>query len=127
MQDESPRAFRYTTAWPSETDAMHATLEEHREQIAALCRRYGVRRLEVFGSAADDRRFDPADSDVDLLVEFDARPHSSYADQYFGLLEDLSATLQRSVDLVVERSVRNPYFLESVRNTRQLLYQSQVG
>ena len=43
-------------------------------------------------------------SDVDLLVEFDQRPNGSYADRYFGLLEDLSALLHRPVDLVIERA-----------------------
>jgi predicted nucleotidyltransferase len=101
---------------------MHPFLNTHREQISALCRRYGVRRLEVFGSASDSEHFDTARSDVDLLVEFDQSPNGSYTDQYFGLLEDLSTLLHRPVDLVVERAVRNPFFLESLRATRQLLY-----
>ena len=50
---------------------MHPFLNTHREQISALCRSYGVRRLEVFGSASDSERFDTARSDVDLLVEFE--------------------------------------------------------
>jgi len=106
---------------------MHPYLDAHREDIATLCRRYGVRRLEVFGSAADPQRFDPTRSDIDLLVEFDAQPAGSYADRYFGLLEDLSATLHRSVDRVVERAVRNPYFLESLRASRQLLYAARAA
>ena len=106
---------------------MHPYLNAHREEISALCRRYGVRRLEVFGSAADPLHFDVARSDVDFLVEFDQRPEGSYADQYFGLLEDLSALLRRPVDLVVERVVRNPYFLESVSATRQLLFQAHAA
>ena len=106
---------------------MHPYLDAHREEISALCHRYGVRRLEVFGSAADPLRFDATRSDIDLLVEFDQRPERSYTDQYFGLLEDLSALLCRPVDLVVERVVRNPYFLESLRASRQLLYQAHVA
>ena len=107
---------------------MHPYLDAHREEISALCHRYGVRRLEVFGSAADPQRFDATRSDIDLLVEF-AQPvlERSYTDQYFGLLEDLSALLRRPVDLVVERAVRNPYFLESLRTSRQVLYQAHVA
>jgi predicted nucleotidyltransferase len=60
-------------------------------------------------------------------VEFDQRPLGSYADQYFGLLEDLSTLLRRPVDLVVERAIRNPYFLESLRATRELLYQAHAA
>lgn len=106
---------------------MHPDLDAHREAIGALCRRYGVRRLEIFGSAVDAQRFDATRSDIDLLVEFDARPEGSYADQYFGLLEGLTATLQRSVDLVVERAVQNPYFLESLRSSRQLIYPARAA
>ena len=106
---------------------MHSILDAHREEIAALCRRYNVRRLEVFGSATDAGRFDAAHSDIDLLVEFEARSEGTYTDQYFGLLEDLSTTLHRSVDLVVERAVRNPYFLQSVRDSRQVLFQALVA
>jgi predicted nucleotidyltransferase len=51
---------------------MHALIDRHLSEIAALCRRYGVRRLEVFGSAARGIDFDPATSDADFLVEFNA-------------------------------------------------------
>ena len=52
--------------------AMLSLIAEHRAEIAALCRRFGVRRLAVFGSAARGADFDPARSDVDFLVEFAA-------------------------------------------------------
>jgi uncharacterized protein len=48
---------------------MNSPLEQHRERLAELCRRYGVRRLELFGSAARGQ-FDPATSDLDFLVLF---------------------------------------------------------
>ena len=50
---------------------MHADIAAHRKELTALCRRYGVRRLEVFGSAARAADFDPKTSDADFLVEFD--------------------------------------------------------
>ena len=106
---------------------MHPYLDAHREQIVALCRRYGVRRLDVFGSAADPQRFDVARSDIDLLVEFEPQPEGACAEQYFGLLEALSAVLHRPVDLVVERAVRNPYFLEAARASRQPLFPSAAA
>jgi predicted nucleotidyltransferase len=49
---------------------MHAEILRHRDTLAALCRRHGVARLDVFGSAARGVDFDLARSDVDLLVEF---------------------------------------------------------
>ncbi len=89
--------------------------------LAALCRRFGVRRLEVFGSAAGDA-FDPEQSDVDLLVEFEDVPPLEYAESYFGLLEGLEDLLGRPVDLVTMDAIVNPYFRKSVDSSRRLLY-----
>jgi predicted nucleotidyltransferase len=96
-------------------------LEERRRELADLCRRYGVRRLEVFGSAAAGG-FREEDSDLDFLVEFESPASPGYADGYFGLLEALEALFGRPVDLVVASAIRNPYFRESVDKTRALLY-----
>lgn len=90
------------------------------EAVAALCRRYGVRRLDVFGSAvAGD--FDPARSDLDLLVEFEERPRG-LADAYFGLMDDLERLSGRKVDLITDRSIRNPYFRAAVERQRRPIY-----
>jgi putative addiction module CopG family antidote len=92
-----------------------------RAELAALCRRYHVRRLDLFGSAAagTDR---PGESDLDFLVEFEPVPPASYADTYFGLMEALQELFGRPVDLVVSSAVRNPYFRASVERTRTPLY-----
>ena len=100
---------------------MNPALAQHREELEALCRRHGVLRLELFGSAAtgQDR---PGASDFDFLVEFDPLPAAAYADAYFGLLESLEKLFGRPVDLVVASAVRNPYFLQSIERTKTLLY-----
>jgi len=95
-------------------------LNEHQAEIAALCRRYGVQKLELFGSAARED-FDPSRSDIDLFYEFDSDP-SSLSDRFFGLLEDLERLLGRKVDLVSSRDVRNPYFLQVANRHRITLY-----
>lgn len=93
----------------------------HAAELTALCRRYGVRRLELFGSVAAGRD-DSSRSDVDFLVEFETLPDGTYADTYFGLLESLEALLQRPVDLVVATAITNPYFRQSVDETKTLVY-----
>ncbi len=93
---------------------------ERRADLEALCRRYGVRRLEAFGSAATGL-FRAEDSDLDFLVEFEA-PSAGYADRYFGLLESLVELYGRSVDLVVASAVKNPFFRESIERSKILLY-----
>lgn len=101
---------------------MHALVEARRQEIEALCRRLGIRRLHVFGSAVGDS-FDIDTSDVDVLVEFDSdRPGFDYFGTYFSLKEGLEEILGRPVDVVSVTSIRNPYFRDEVMRTRELLY-----
>jgi hypothetical protein len=99
---------------------MDPVLTARAGEIEALCRRYGVRRLDVFGSAA---RASKEPHDFDFLVDFGS-PHSpaGAADRYFGLLEGLQALLGKPVDLVVADAVRNPYLQRSIDADRRALY-----
>jgi predicted nucleotidyltransferase len=100
---------------------MESLIEAKHAEVIDLCRRYRVRKLEIFGSAASGR-FVPATSDLDFLVEYEAISHKEHADCYFGhlfALEDLSAC---KVDLVEAGAIRNPYFLQSIAKDRVLLY-----
>lgn len=106
---------------------MHAIIENNQAHIADLCRMFSVRRLDLFGSAASDGPFDETTSDFDFLVEFDLSTELRPADQYFGLLQALGDLLGRKVDLMTARSMKNPYFIKSVNQTRQTLYASQVS
>ena len=100
---------------------MIPVITEHADELKALCVRYGAERLYLFGSAATGSA-DPARSDFDFLVEFQPSARDSYADSYFGLLDELTTLLERPVDLIVESSIKNPYFLESVKRTRTPIY-----
>ncbi len=100
---------------------MHEAIEVKRREIANLCRTLGVRRLDLFGSALGES-FDVTASDVDVLVEFDVGPGFDYFGSYFALKEGLEGIFGRSVDVVVGRSIRNPYFREHVMQTRELVY-----
>ena len=64
-------------------------IANHSDELAEICRRHHVKRLEVFGSAASDN-FDPEKSDIDFLVDYQLLPPAQHADAYFGLLDDLS-------------------------------------
>ncbi|MEQ1891976.1 MAG: nucleotidyltransferase domain-containing protein [Planctomycetota bacterium] len=96
-------------------------IEERRPELAALCRKYNVRRLELFGSAATGR-FDPARSDLDFLVEFQDLSPSDYARSFFDLLHELEDLFARAIDLVTIRSLTNPYLLGEIERHRTLLY-----
>jgi uncharacterized protein len=83
---------------------MHASIELHRDEIADICRRYGVTRLEVFGSAARGADFDSIGSDADFLVTF--TPEARYDFAGFADFKDtLEALLGRPVDLVDREAV----------------------
>ena len=100
---------------------MHPLIEQNRTALAELCRQHRVKTLDLFGSAAGSN-FDPAKSDLDFLVEFEDLEPTAFSAAYFGLLEGLSGLLERPVDLVVDSSIQNPYFRESVERTRTPLY-----
>jgi predicted nucleotidyltransferase len=101
---------------------MISLIENNYEAIKDLCVKFRVRRLELFGSAIDDENFDPEESDLDFLVEFQPLKQGEYADAYFGLLEALETLFNRHVDLVMVRAIKNPYFLEAINKGRKVLY-----
>ena len=104
-------------------------LDDAREAIAALCQRYGVRRLWVFGSATGPE-FDPARSDYDFLAESGECPREiSPLDLLVTFPEELARVLGRDVDVVgvggVER--KNEFFRRSVERTKREVYASEDG
>ena len=102
---------------------MIPAVEERADELRRLCLTYGVRRLDLFGSASTGN-CDPDESDLDFLVEFQPAAFDAYADAYFGLLEALVRLFGRPVDLVVASAIRNPYFLQSVEQTRTPIYEA---
>jgi predicted nucleotidyltransferase len=100
---------------------MSGLLENHKEAIAGLCRKYSVQRLFVFGSAIRDD-FRPGESDVDLLVEF--APISGHAKfhAFFEMLEELQSVLGNKVDLVMSGAVRNAIIKREIEKTKRLIY-----
>jgi uncharacterized protein len=103
---------------------MHASIEQHRDEIADICRRFGVRRLEVFGSAARATDFHPATSDADCLVEFEPGNGQPFLRRFFGLETALSQLLGRPIDLVEPRAVRNRYIRASIDRAREIIYRA---
>jgi uncharacterized protein len=101
-----------------------ADILAHREELRELCRRFHVRRLDLFGSAARGD-FVPARSDLDFLVEFDSgAPEALSLKGYFGLKESLEALFGRSVDLVEPGALRNPYLKTSIESSREPVFEA---
>jgi predicted nucleotidyltransferase len=96
-------------------------IEQHRGELVELCRKFHVKTLELFGSAADGT-FDPVRSDLDFLLEFLPAAAGRPFHGYFDLKEELEGLFARKVDLVMPSAIRNPYFLKAVNQQRQVLY-----
>ena len=103
---------------------MQPIIEQRLPQVKRLCRRFHVRRLELFGSAARDD-FDPERSDFDFLVEFDRRhPETLSLRTYFGLKEGLEALFGRSVDPVEPGAIRHPFLKRSINSSREIVFEA---
>ncbi len=96
-------------------------LDRHRAAIAELCRRFGVRQLDVVGSAARGADFDPARSDVDFLVEYAPETVPSLG-AFLGLRDALASLLGRPVDLIMTSRLRNPFVRVEMERSRAPLY-----
>ena len=95
-------------------------LESFRPDIFKLCETHKVKSLYAFGSVLTDK-FN-SESDIDLIVDFANIPVEDYADNYFDLKFSLQEVLNRPIDLLEEKAIRNPYFRQSVNQQRQLVY-----
>lgn len=90
--------------------------------IRNLCINHGVDKLYLFGSILRTNFTDK--SDIDFLVRFKNIELLKYADNYFDFKFSLEELFNRPVDLLEEQSLKNPYFLEALNETKQLIYGS---
>ncbi len=99
-------------------------IELNMDKIIALCRKYKVSKLWVFGSILTPRFNDQ--SDVDLSVNFDAKTIAAenldWADIFFDFMHELEDLLGRRVDLVCDDAVKNMIFRKELDRTKQLIY-----
>jgi predicted nucleotidyltransferase len=98
---------------------MIGLLETNKKAIAAICQKYGVKKLDVFGSAATGAFH--ATSDLDFVVEF-ADYGPGIATRFIDFADELERFFGRSVDLVFDAKLTNPYFRQSVNATRELVF-----
>jgi uncharacterized protein len=103
-----------------------AQVADASEALAALCREFGVRRLDVFGSAVDGR-FDPQSSDLDFVADFEGARRPGYFRAYMGFRRALAELFGREIDLLTEASIVNPYLRRQVEAQRQTLFRSSPG
>jgi uncharacterized protein len=95
-------------------------IETHKNQIQRLCENHKVRTLYAFGSV-NSKNFSKK-SDVDLVVDFKIEDPIEYTDNYFDLKFELEKILNRQVDLLESKAIKNPYLKESIDRTKILVY-----
>ncbi|MFH1379559.1 MAG: nucleotidyltransferase domain-containing protein [bacterium] len=95
-------------------------MNNYKDKLNAVCSKFNLKKLDLFGSAATSK-FGP-NSDIDFLVEFNDEHKVNLFDKYFDLKDELHNIFQRSVDIVIEHSVRNPFFKKRINKTRKPIY-----
>lgn len=106
---------------PPTTQPLPELLQAKLEPLRELCERYGVEKLELFGSAARGE-FDPAHSDLDFIVQMKGRREPGYASRFCDLADALEALYGRPVHLLTELMIQNPYFKQAVDECRTTLF-----
>jgi predicted nucleotidyltransferase len=99
---------------------MQRVLTDNLDKIKSLCLDHNVKSLFAFGSVCTDKFNDK--SDIDLLISFQPMDYGDYADTYFDLADKFENLFLRPVDLVTDKSLSNPYFIDSINQTKTLLY-----
>ncbi|MGB3305840.1 MAG: nucleotidyltransferase domain-containing protein [Thermomicrobiales bacterium] len=102
---------------------MISLIESKKDDLAILCRRFAIRRLDVFGSAVKGT-FDPQSSDLDFIVDLGAYERS-VADRFLDFADALETLFGRPVDLITEDSIVNPYFRKAVNAARETVFEDR--
>ncbi len=95
-------------------------LETYTLSLNQLCLQNKVKSLFAFGSVLTDRFNEQ--SDIDLIVDIDSNDPIEYAEYYFNFKFALEELLHRNIDLLENKSIKNPYIRQNIDLTKQLLY-----
>jgi predicted nucleotidyltransferase len=102
---------------------MQQIIEKRKEDLKRICQKLKVKRLYAFGSVVSDKFTEK--SDIDFLISFsDNLTVDEYTTNYFLLHYKLRELFNREIDIVTERTLSNPYFIESINETKELIYEA---
>ena len=100
---------------------MHPAIDQYKDGISIICKRYRVSKLDVFGSAARKDDFNATSSDADFLIEFAPEVRVGLS-EFMGIKTELERLLGRTVDLLEPEAIVNPYVLNSIKGNRESVY-----
>lgn len=99
-------------------------ISNNKEVIEKICKDFSVNQMYVFGSITT-KEFNE-NSDIDFLISFSKNLSiDDYTENYFALHQKLEDIFKRNIDLLTENSLSNPYFIESINQSKQLIYESK--
>jgi predicted nucleotidyltransferase len=102
---------------------MQLIIENRKEDLKSLCQTLQIKRLYAFGSVVSDNFNEK--SDIDFLISFaDNLSIEEYTNNYFSLHYKLRELFNREIDIVMESTLSNPYFIESINETKELIYEA---
>ena len=102
---------------------MQQLIEKRKKELIAICQALSIKRLYAFGSVVSENFRE--DSDIDFLISFsDNLTVDEYTNNYFALHYKLRELFKREIDIVTERTLSNPYFIESINESKQLIYEA---
>jgi len=102
---------------------MQNIINKKRSELIKLCTIYKIKRLYVFGSVVTTKF--SKESDIDFLISFiENLSIEEYTNNYFNIHHKLKELFNRKIDLVTEATLSNPYFIDSINETKELLYES---
>jgi predicted nucleotidyltransferase len=102
---------------------MQQIIEMRKEDLRNLCKELRIKRLYAFGSVVSGNFNDR--SDIDFLLSFnDNLTIEEYTNNYFKLQYKLRELFNRDIDVVTERTLSNPYFIESINESKELIYEA---
>jgi uncharacterized protein len=101
--------------------AMTGLLRDKLESLKDLCKTHHVKTLYAFGSSVNDTHFSE-DSDVHIIVSLDISDPLDRGENLISLWNNLELLLQRKVDLLTESSLKNPFLIDAINNSKVKLY-----
>ena len=100
---------------------IHNEIRKNLSLFSDICKNHGIKSLYAFGSSVTEQ-FNPQRSDIDLLVEMEDMDPLEKGEKLLSLWDKLEDFFQRKVDLLTQKSLKNPFLLENIDKTKILLY-----
>ena len=97
-------------------------IKAYKEDIDDLCRKHKVKSLYAFGSVVTGK-FNP-ESDVDFIVDIKSTGPLEYAENYFDLKFELESLLQRPIDLLEQKGLKNRYLIQNINKHKVKIYEA---